>query len=287
MRMTSSEARSRRRQLGLDALWVAALMVSVAVAACFFASYLRSGHLGGDARAYWLSGHTDALYNRQPKQWGAYLYSPAFAEAVRPLTLLPLGVFCVGWIAAEAAVYAWLLAPLGRWAPVAFLWCTSELCWGNVYAWFALVTVIGFRRPWAWAFPALTKIVPAQGILWFAVRREWRSLGIALGSTLAVAAVSFAIAPHLWVEWYHFLRSASPGPFAAVRFAGACGVTVLGALTGRRWLLAPAMALACPVFNVSFAVAVLAALPRLRAHAGSARAVPPPVRVRAHPQRAH
>ena len=262
--MTVSDARSRRRQLGLDAVWVAALMVSAAIAAYFFVSYLRTGYLGADTRAYWLSGRTEHLYARQPKQWGAYLYSPAFAQAVRLLTLLPFGVFCVGWIAAEAVVYVWLLAPLGRWAPVALLWCTSELCWGNVYAWFALVTVIGFRRPWAWAFPALTKIAPAQGILWFAVRREWRSLAFAIGSTLAVTVVSFALAPHLWVEWFRFLRSAPLDAVTGVRLVGACGLTIFGALTSRRWLLAPAIALACPVFNVTFSLALLAALPRLR-----------------------
>ncbi len=268
--MALSEARSRPRQLGVDTLWIAALMVSAAIAVYIFAYYLRTGHLGGDARAYWLSGHTDDLYGREPKQWGAYLYSPAFAQAVRPLTLLPLPVFCIAWIAAETVAYVWLLAPLGRWAPVALLWCTSELCWGNIYAWFALITVIGFRRPWAWAFPALTKIAPAQGILWFAVRREWRPLRLVVGSTIVIAALSFAAGPHLWADWFQLLRSAPADPFTGVRLAGACALTVIGALTNRRWLLAPAVALACPVFNVTFSLALLAALPRLREPASAA-----------------
>ena len=41
--------------------------------------------------------------------------------------------------------------------------------------------VLGFRWPFTWAFVLLTKVTPGVGLLWFAVRREWRSLAIALG----------------------------------------------------------------------------------------------------------
>ena len=44
---------------------------------------------------------------------------------------------------------------------------------------FAVVAVLGLRWPALWAVPLLTKITPGIGIVWFLVRREWRSLAIA------------------------------------------------------------------------------------------------------------
>ena len=61
--------------------------------------------------------------------------------------------------------------------------------------------VLGMRWPAAWAFILLTKISPGVGLLWFAVRREWRNLAIALGVTSAIAAVSFVLAPNLWSDF--------------------------------------------------------------------------------------
>ena len=58
-----------------------------------------------------------------------------------------------------------------------------EFYLGNVHLLLALAIVLGFRWPAAWAFVLLTKITPGIGLLWFAVRREWRSLAIALGAT--------------------------------------------------------------------------------------------------------
>src|SRR5207237_2518368 len=72
--------------------------------------------------------------------------------------------------------------------------------------------VLGFRWPWTWAFVLLTKVTPGVGLLWFAFRREWRSLGIALGVTAAIAAVSFALRPDLWREWLDLLVAATRAP---------------------------------------------------------------------------
>jgi len=62
--------------------------------------------------------------------------------------------------------------------------------------------VAGFRWPGAWSFLLLTKVTPGIGVLWFAVRREWHSFGIALATTLLVVVISFALAPHLWFQWF-------------------------------------------------------------------------------------
>ena len=87
-----------------------------------------------------------------------------------------------------------------------------ELAMGNIHAFIAVAIVLGFRWPAAWAFVLLTKVTPGVGLLWFAVRREWRNLAIALGATAAIVAVSFVIAPALWAEWLDVLAGRSGAP---------------------------------------------------------------------------
>ena len=63
----------------------------------------------------------------------------------------------------------------------------SEINAGNIQLMLALAIVLGFRWPATWAFVVLTKLTPGIGALWFALRRQWRSFGIAVGATLAIA----------------------------------------------------------------------------------------------------
>ena len=46
---------------------------------------------------------------------------------------------------------------------------------GNIHLLLGAVIVAGFRWPWLWALPLLTKVTPGVGLLWFALRREWRT----------------------------------------------------------------------------------------------------------------
>src|SRR3989442_1267745 len=80
--------------------------------------------------------------------------------------------------------------------PVAF-----ELYHGNIRLLIAAAIALGFRYPAAWSFVLLTKVTPGVGLLWFAVRREWRRLAIALGVTAALVAVSLAFDFRLWQQW--------------------------------------------------------------------------------------
>ena len=71
--------------------------------------------------------------------------------------------------------------------------------------------MLGFRYPWTWAFVLLTKVTPGLGLVWFAVRREWRALAIALGVTAAIVAVSLVLDRQLWSEWISFLSATPEG----------------------------------------------------------------------------
>jgi hypothetical protein len=235
-----------------------------------------SGKIGFDAHAYYAAWTHGDLYGAPPEKLGAYLYSPAFAQAIRPLALLPWPAFCALWLSVIAVAYLWLLAPLPlRWRLPLLVIVFSFDSAGNVWALFALVIVFGFRRPALWAFPALTKVTPVLGPVWFATRKEWRNLAIALGAILAIVAVSAAASPHLWAEWFHFLWTTHPSkgiaapstllPTALILGIGlpiAIGLTVYAARRDLRWLLPVAMVFAVPIL-AGQALFMLAAVPRL------------------------
>jgi hypothetical protein len=160
---------------------------------------------------------------------------------------------------------------------------------GNVWAFFALVLVFGFRRPALWALPALTKITPFLGPVWFAARREWRNVAIAVGTTFGIAAVSAAASPHLWSEWFHFLLTTHPSrtgiapPSAlfptsvllATELPIALALTIYAARRDRPWLLPVAMVFAEPVL-AGQALFMLAAMPRLFMATRLVAELPPP-----------
>lgn len=233
------------------------------------AVFARQGRYGIDAHAYWLTGHDAALYGRPPSSLDAFLYSPAFAQVVHPLTLLPWPVFYGVWATLEALAFGWLLKPLGwAWGVPAFLLCGFEIYQGNIVALLAVALVLGMRRlPEAWALAALTKVVVAVGFVWFAARGEWRNLLRAATATALIAGISFLVDPGLWHHWIRQLV-ADRGSDATVPYRVAAGVVLAGyaARRGRPWLLAPAMLLANPVTNgVGQYLTILAAIPRLRA----------------------
>ncbi len=208
---------------------------------------------GQDARAYW-AAPLDAPY--EPGSVGhesAYLYSPAFLQALAPLRALPWPAFLCLWTIVLLLVLRWLSGPL-LFGPLIVL-TFPELWGGNITILLAAMIVIGFVRPGAWAFALLTKVTPAVGLLWFLVRREWRALvevGVATG---AIVAVSWLLAPAQWASWVDLLASSAgsstvPGSVPIpllVRLPFAVLVIAWAALRGRRWLLPVGVLLAMPV----------------------------------------
>ena len=140
--------------------------------------------VGYDAYSYWSIDFSD-LYGRAMSSnfaLGAFRYAPPIAFLFGPFGALPWWLFLWLWEALMLALIAWLG---GRWALVllALPPVALELYHGNVHLLIAAAIVLGLRYPAAWSFVLLTKVTPGVGLLWFAVRREWRSLAIALGAT--------------------------------------------------------------------------------------------------------
>jgi hypothetical protein len=256
-----------RRFLTLTSAWLLAVVLTIEAVVVIVVQ-----RFGYDSHAYWMAWQ-GSMYGARPGEPDAYLYSPAFAQVLRPAALLPWPVFAALFALVLLAALVWLLRPLPRmwWLPLGVIGL-NEVAAGNVYLLLAVVAVVGFRHPGAWAFAALTKLTPFVGPIWFLVRREWGALATALGVTAAVVAVSYVISPGEWHDWAQFLltnASMSTGrtggalfPPMLVRLPLAVALVVWGALTGRRWTVPVAMAVGTPVIAFG-SFMVLLSLPRI------------------------
>jgi hypothetical protein len=223
---------------------------------------------GQDARCYWVPGF-DAPYALS--EWTApiaYVYSPAFLQLLAPLKVLAWEPFLAIWTVILLLAVRFLSGP--RLFALALLISVPELIGGNIHLLIAVAIVIGFRYPAAWSLVLLTKITPGVGLLWFAVRREWRSLAIALGATAAIVAVSLVISPRAWLEWFGVVDSSvgkTSGTWAALpvplwfRLPIAVAVVTWGARTNRRWAVPVAAMLALPALWYGGLTILLAIIP--------------------------
>jgi hypothetical protein len=244
-----------------------------AVAACLFlalAHLLGLLDIGVDAYGYWAADPASPYGATTDGTLGAYFYSPAFAQFTAPIHLLPWQVFIAAWTVLLTAALVW---QAGLWTALALLLVPVfvDLTVGNIHLLLGAAIVLGFRWPWAWAFVLLTKVTPGVGLLWFAFRREWRSLAIALGATAAIAAGSFVINPGLWFEWVDVLMATAGGPAWAFivpipvwfRLPVALAILFWGARTDRRWTVPLASCIALPVLRGNGFAMLVAMLPLL------------------------
>lgn len=236
-------------------------------------SYPLTGGIGGDSRAYWLAWR-GPMYTTGPTTPNAFLYSPAFAQALWIPAHLPWPVFAALITLIDFAILAWLLRPLGwRWVIPLMLTMSPEIRTGNVFIPLAAMVALGFRCPSAWAFSALTKVAPTVMPVWWLVRREFRPLGLWAATTAAIVAVSAAITPDAWLQWGEHLVSWAGGsaqplgvrvvPPLLWRAPIGLALVVVGARREWRWSVPVAALLCTPVFWLG-SYAWLAAIPRMR-----------------------
>ena len=220
-----------------------------------------------DAHAYWSIDLQHLYAGAVVGQLNAFLYSPAAAQFLAPFGLLPWPVFYGIWIAGLLGSLIWLVGPVPA-ALLLFLppvW--QDITTGNVHLFLAVLVVVGFRLPAAWAGVVLTKVTPGIGIAWFAARKEWRKLALAAGATIIIAAASIALAPGLWSEWLAVLRTNASEPPRLFdlpliwRLPPAILITVFGARRNWRWTLPVAATIALPVLWVNSLTLLLAAVP--------------------------
>jgi len=226
------------------------VVLMVALAEPFEPDGFGPGH---DARAYWSAPLDDPYVPGSVGQESAYLYSPAFIWILSPLRALSWPLFLGIWTGGLLMVLFWLARPL-LFLPLLLL-ALPEIWGGNITILLAAAIVLGFSRPWAWAFPLLTKVTPGVGVVWFAVRREWLNLGLAIGATVAVIAAVALFTPGLWADWFQLLVGSTgsstvegsvPIPLV-LRLPLALALIVYAAQRDMRWLLPIGVLLAMPV----------------------------------------
>jgi len=266
----------RRRDVTVALLGLTALL-----AAGVYARNMRE-LFEGDAHIYWAAIRQPALYiTTLSDAPHGYLYSPAFIQAIWPILSLPWAWFYAIWLALGLMTLIWLLRPVLTVATLPFVFITfgvsflaiprHSLSSMNVTMFMGIAVAAGFRWPWTWSLLMLTKVTPGLGLLWFAVRREWKSLLIAFGFTVAVSAVSFVIAPNLWFDWVTVIKNNSqyPEPAFAIHFLPliprliiATVMIVVAARYDAKWVMPIAVILAMP-YIADTSLIVLAAVPAL------------------------
>lgn len=269
---------ARRRDVRIAVLAVALVLAG--------ASYIRFMHdiYKGDSWIYWSAVHGSQVYiTAQANAPDGYLYSPAFLQVMWPILSLPWEVFYGIWLAMGTVAVLWLARPwlsILLFPPVFITFGVALLAIPrhsfasvNVTLFYGLAIAASFRWPATWALLLLTKVTPGLGVLWFAVRREWRNLAIAVGATAAIVAVSFAIAPNLWFDWITVLRNNSsyPEPSFAYhilplwpRLVLAVAIVVIAARYNARWAVPIAAVIAMPYIWDTSLMVLLGVVPLLR-----------------------
>ena len=237
-------------RIGRDAL----MLLGVMSAVLYWWFLTSTGGHPVDVHAYWVSDPSN-LYGVAlgGGTTDAYLYSPAFELVVGWGRHLPFEVFAAIWRAVLLALLVWMAGPF-----TIFVLLTpavaSEINAGNIQIMLAAAIVIGFRYSASWAFVLLTKVTPGIGLLWFALRRRWRDLGIALGVTAVIVAISFVLHPDRWLDFLAFVTHGGNSVVApyylplSVRLVPALAFIVWGGWKGYRWPVVVGSTLALPVF---------------------------------------
>ena len=256
-----------------DPIWLAMTIVGImAIPWIIWSNRDLKTLLGFDAYATWALNFNN-LYGIPYMDLAAFRYSPAYAQAFFWAHALPWELFAAMFIGASAFIL-WRWA--GRWvlALLALPPVALELYHGNIHLFMAAAMVVGFRYPAAWAFPLLSKVTPGIAVLWFAGARQWRNLAIALGTTAAIAAISFVIAPQQWFEFARvnaaaFISFDPPRPYPipisfVIRAPIAAAIALWGGWTNRRWAVPVAATIALPIIWVHGLSMLLAIIPLAR-----------------------
>jgi Glycosyltransferase family 87 len=206
---------------------------------------------------------------------GAYVYAPPFAQVIWPLARLPFEAFWAAWVTLQVGALILIAGPLLSAVILLLPWpsipdypnaVAATIGNGNPQLIMTLGVVAAYRWPAAWALALLMKVTPAVGLLWYVVRREWRNLAMAVGATVVVSGISFAVASDLWLDWFGLLSQATGADARqveliylplAVRLPLALALVGWGAWTDRYWTVPLGVMLSLPAIALGgYAVAV-------------------------------
>jgi hypothetical protein len=232
----------------------------------------RSTFTETDSQAYWGFDLSSLYAGVHLGDQGAFLYSPVVAQLFAPFSIVPYESFYAVLAVANLGALTYLLGVELAALSIFLVPVSNEIARGNIHLLLAAAIVVSMRWPAAWAAVLLTKVTPGIGVLWFAFRREWRSLAIALGTTVGIAAISFVFVPDLWRAWLTMLVSNTdatrPNAILQVpvlpRLLAAAVLIALGALRDRPAIIPVAAVLALPAIWVNSLSMLVAIVPLWR-----------------------
>lgn len=219
---------------------------------------------GFDLYAYWTVDPAEPYLRTSTavNSVGSFFYAPPLALVMAPLGGVPWGVAIIAWLGIQLAAL-WFIGRGWALALVVFPPVWLDIVYGNVNVLLAAMIVAGFRSPATWSFALLTKVTPGVGVIWFAVRSEWRALAHLTAAIAAIAATSIVVqGVDSWSEWIAILAGADaaaiPPDALAIpilpRLAVAAAIVAWGARTNRRWLVPIGVTLAMPLlWPIAFA----------------------------------
>lgn len=235
----------------------------------------------GDSLAYWIAGHQlatgQAVYAPPALAFEpfAFHYPPPVAQLLAPITLLVPGLAYAVAYRGLLLLALWDLAGrrmLNMLALIAFVPMAVAVRIENVEIFMALGIVLALRRwPWLFTIGALVKVSPGLGIVYLALRRRWRDVGVSVVLGAVIVGLSYVAAPELWREWLESItgradsvgNSLIPVPYA-VRATAGFALAVVAGLLGRRTgelLLVVAVTIANPGLSLQGFAVLAAAIP--------------------------
>ncbi len=175
-----------------------------------------------------------------------YRYPPLLAIAFRPLALLPFPVAAAIWEAVVVASLAGLvlvLRPgLRGWTLAGIL--ALPILWSLVIgqAQLPVTLLMAIGSPWALAFAAHLKVLPALAAIWWIGRRDWAALGRFAAWAIGLGVLQLVLEPAGTLAFPGVfnlgqvgeVRNWSPYAISPVLWAG---LVVLGLVVA--WRLAP------------------------------------------------
>lgn len=210
-------------------------------------------------------------------EFGAFRYAPPAAIASALLSAIPWPAALVAWMCVLAGAILSLGGRRYSLAIAGIPFVARDLHFANVNLVLAAAIAASFRHPALWALVLLTKPTCGVALLWFAARREWRPLLVALGVTAAIALPTVVLRPDLWRDWFDLLADnagvAQWVPLAA-RLPVAALVALWGGRRGARWTVPVAATIALPHLWWNHLSLVVGVVPLLLAD----RATPPWIR---------
>lgn len=179
-----------------------------------------------------------------------YRYPPLLAVLFRPLALLPFETAALIWEGLLLVLFVGTIVRTGirnRWTWIVLGWLAAPFAWSLAIgqAQIAVTFLIALGAPWAIAFAAHLKILPALVAVYWIGRRDWRAVGHLVAWGLGLGLLSLVLEPAGTIAFLGFTDLAQVGSvenrslYAISPLLWAAFVVLLGGLALRfastRW----------------------------------------------------